>query len=792
MSDEYQTEVSYTVSENGIYYVKATTDTNETAMILVAHSVPEAYGDASLMSSNLHIENAIEGSVSSKKQYALTIEPQANGNGIWQGTNYVNNVVNIDIPTDMRSDLILHVDVEGMLETGSGWSSGGIMLYTDFNNYFFAGKRSHMSGIATMLEKNGVCDERGSDASANKLTVTTFEIKVSGTTATLSYIDANGAWQSVGTFDVSHITSGNMKLGFVAWDNGGVDFTPTYSNLRMAKASTTTREAMTSVAKVPFYQGKDAEIIQLNTFPELSATTTQEVATITLAPTTGVNQYVYAWYLGNKLHAVTTTNTFVPQIAGQYHVMVYGVSDAGVITTFTTSSRVNVARKLSGSKELTGLYINGNRLKDFDPNKFEYDFYLPAGVSSTFSVALLAENEGHITRFMDDSGSQSSTDTATPLVFKKTPKYITVSREEGKEYKINIHQVESNDASLNKLIVGEHQVNLDLDEIKDGTNSYFLDVDEDQFEVYAIAKKGKSTIKVTRSYFEHEVADSNFETTFDVDMVAGINAYYIYVTAPDGITTKEYKLYLFNDNYSDDELTSIKLNGKEIADFDPEQEEYVIRVSDEEAASLNIEAFNKDNQLTSITYQNQRVEGTTRNVSLASGLNEVVITNQAKDIWSRKYYTLKLIAETKDNADLLDLNVEGVSDAAFDTDTLTYNVSNTTGKIKLSALTQVKEAKVTMSMDYTKQSIVGVNEAEYTFDLYEGLNVIRILVEAVDGTAQTYVVNVNARGLIYASDVIANGGLEGITNTKPSVGYGSIALDLNVNGNAKISLPDED
>ena len=62
-----------------------------------------------------------------------------------------------------------------------------------------------------------------------------------------------------------------------------------------------------------------------------------------------------------------------------------------------------------------------------------------------------------------------------------------------------------------------------------------------------------------------------------------------------------------------------------------------------------------------------------------------MITNQAKDIWSRKYYTLKLIAETKDNADLLDLNVEGLSDAAFEPDTLTYNVSNTTGKIKLSA-----------------------------------------------------------------------------------------------------------
>ena len=778
-------------SRPGLFVAYAETMDGETSSIFLTDigNNSYAFGDVTQLAENVTIANLSDAShVTSYYEDEVVITPQNNGNGIWEGTNYVNNIMSIPIPEDLQEDLILHVDVQGLVQTGSGWNSSGIMLYNDYNNYFFVGKRNHMQGIATMYEVNGKCEELGHGASDNALTDTTLEITLTTDgIAKIRYIDANGTWKSIAkTWDLTALKGSALKLGFVAWKNGGSDFTPTFGNVRMAKASEVNTQQMLYKPSIPLFKGYDSEIPQNDgDFKGF------------VNPYVGENMYpnissgfedaaeIYPIYLhADDFTFVGAGMDFVPNYPGEYYCKIYTLNEKRIYGV-SLEAFAQVEYRSSDIDELSTIYMNGSEIDGFASNQYEYDIYLPEEMSDFIEIGV-SPNDTKYQPCIPTSDDSILFDDEYKVILPYQESVVV--RYGSIDYTLNVHQVKSNDATLNQIMVGEQVIHLS-DEIKIGTNSYFVNVDQDQFDILISASQSESQIRVTRSYYEHEVVNAKDNIVFSVNMMAGINAYYIYVTAPDGITIKEYKLYLFHDNYSDDTLTGITMNGKALDHFDPLLEEYVVYLPKEEAQLLRIEAQNKEHQQTSITYFNHRVENTSYTIGLSSGINEVIIANQAKDLWSKKFYTLKFIPQDEHNAKLLSLDVEGLHH--FDPDTKTYELFTHQGSLKINATAQVNSAKITMKHRGSNEKKEGIANYEAMLPIYEGNNIIDIIVTSIDGNSETYTLFVKGKGLVYASDVIAANGFDGITCTEQSVGYGSISLDANVNGNAMISLPDE-
>ena len=784
----------YIAKKDGAVLVKASTE-SAAAELLMINSFDVSYGDQGGLADGVNIANATEGDTSSADEHSVTITPKSNGNGIWTGSAMVNNLVNISIPEAMRNDLRLQVTAKGLVSRGSGWNSSGIMLYTDLNNYVFAGKRNHIDGVSTMYEKNAAAEEIAGDSSANALTDLTFEFVIEGTTVKIRYQDPDGGWHDVKNFEIGYLQTADMKLGLTSWLNYGEEYTPTYSNIRIAKASETT-EDMSGVEPVSLYRSFE------NARPSASGVTltvgnVNEKATASVknaADTDGsISKVLYQWNLKTEegvKTAYTMDGEFTPREEGSLSVraIVFDDYQKPGQAAESNSSEVNIS--LNSSDALEHLYINGNLIEGFASDVYEYEVCLPADMEKV-QISYDAADAGRETVVVGEKEQKIVVGT-NGVIADIHDSYLV--KRGTVIYTINVKAVESNENQLAELIIGGENIDL-ADEIKAGTDSYFVHAKADEFPLKIVAQEDVSEIKVTRSYFETGVKDKNasahvFET--DVEMKAGINVYYVYVTAADGISVREIKLYLFRDAYTDCNLEDITLNGTALGDFEAEQEDYIIHISAEDAKNLEIVAKAKEGQQTSITFRNKRTEGTFANVTLETGLNEVIIANVAKDLWSKHFYTLNVIVDSEDNAELLSLTTDGLMTPAFEIDVTSYEMKNNTGKLKVSAIAQVAEAKIRMYLKGAEQQASAKGQLTHEFELYEGENCIVVEVTASDGkTVKKYELNVNARGVVYASDVVAEGTLEGITNTKKDVGYGNITLDTNVDGNAKISFADE-
>lgn len=786
----------YIAKEDGAVVVKATAASGSTAQMLMVNSFPESYHEGSQKTDKIEIVSPTDGDTVAVWEDAVKIHAQPNGNGIYNNSASVNNIVKIDIEDEMENDLILQVTATGLLEKGAGYSSSGIMLYEDLDNYLFVGKRNHMDGVSTMHEQGGSnCQETAGSSTANGLTETTFEIHVSGETATISYLDGNGEWQKTGEYNIGHLQAGELKLGLISWKNGEADFAPVYSKVRMAKASETGREEMKDVEPVKMFTGvaNDRPVVRAVSIEGTALKTGQEV---TVAVTSeDMETYLYQWTIegaGGKEVFYTKERKFTPSSEGTLKVAVVVFDWCGKPSKlFVSPDSKTITTETDSDDELKKLYINGNEVKGLKAGG-ETEFYLPAGISQIrFSYD---KADSNVATAISGGATATIAEGETSAVVEAADSY-TLTRGSA-VYTIKVNRVGSSDNSLKLLKVGDHTVDLE-DEIKDGTNSYFvqLEKDTDTVPLNIETTEAGSKIRVTRSYFEHPVASAeNGKVTEAITMTAGINAYYIYITAPDGVSEREVKLYLYADGYTDAALDAIRINGEDLEGFAPDQEEYILHVSAEEAESLTISVDAKDGQDTSITYQGDREDGTEATVSLTENLNRVVIANMAKNIWSRNFYVLNIVVDSQDNADLFRLSTEPGLGTDFDPETEEYTLAlNTTGELQVSAEAQMPDAQVAIRLEGdSTQDTSAKGSASGSFALKEGDNKILVEVTAADGTTKkTYTLNAPAKGLVYASDVIAEEGKEGITYTKKDVGYGSLVLDGNVGGSGKIALPNE-
>ncbi|MBR6769927.1 MAG: NPCBM/NEW2 domain-containing protein [Lachnospiraceae bacterium] len=790
---------TYTAKKDGAVLLKATAANGETDQLLMVNSFGVSYNTASTLAQGVNVLESTEGGVLALWEDTVQITPQSNGNGIYTSSRLVNNIVNLDIPEEMKNDLILHIDAQGLVEKGSGYNSSGVMLFEDLDNYLFVGKRNHFSGVSTMLEIAENCTEAAGNASDNSLTATTFEFVISNGRAVVSYLDDNGSWQRGGEFAVSHLQDGAMKLGLVSWLNGGASFAPVYSNIRMAKASETSREELKELASQTLFTSVENErpavtsaIIQGTDLKVGTAVTVNAQA----ADTDGnISSYLYQWTLeaadGTVETAYTRQASYVPAKEGSLSVAVIAYDQHHKPSQlFTSEEKKTVATATQTDQALDKLYVNGYAVEGLTAGS-THQVYIPDDVEKI--RISYGKADANIETVITGNETVSIAVGSNSAVVAVADTY-TITRGT-LTYTLKVSRVGSSDNAVISLSVGGQAVNLQ-EEIQEGTDSWFVHV-EDNTDVLplVIETSPGSVLRVTRSYFEHEVAnvDTNRVET-DITMTAGINAYYIYITAADGISTREAKLYLYADGYADSELTGITVNGAAIEGFDPSIEEYTVHVTAQQAENLQITTSSKEGQQTSITYAGKRVEGNQAAFALTDNLNKIVVANVAKNMWSKHFYTLNVIIDSENNADLLTLTTDSGFGSAFTPDTNEYTLGmNTVGKLQVTATAQMPEAGIRMSLaGGVQRTERAKGSLTHEFTLYEGENRIIVEVTSADGnTVNTYVLEVPAKGLVYASDVIAENTKEGITSTTVQVGYGTIQLDCNVNGSSKISLPDE-
>ena len=147
------------------------------------------------------------------------------------------------------------------------------------------------------------------------------------------------------------------------------------------------------------------------------------------------------------------------------------------------------------------------------------------------------------------------------------------------------------------------------------------------------------------------------------------------------------------------------------------------------------------------------LSGNQANITLESGLNKIVVMSKAKDIWSRSYYVLNVIVESDDNADLLTLETSEKLNHAFDPDVLEYQASNHNGKFKVSAKTQVDEAKITMRS--ANQSVSGQSQLEHEFDLTE--DGLYLSASDSDISIQTFIPKEEITEIVSTGSVVISG-----------------------------------
>ncbi len=781
----------YTALKEGAVLLKASKNGKSTSL-LMTNSFPKSYGDTSKLNTEVAIENEHESMLSGAK-HEITIEAESEPKSdLYGGSTYVTNLVKFPILEEYKTDLRIQVDVDASVVQGDGYNNVGIVLYKDGDNYYSVGKKGHMAGVTAVYEENAKPSERAGQSADSKLTKTTYEIEIKNDTATVRFKDAAGNWKTANTQNaISKITNGKMYVALTAWENSGKDFSATFSNVKIARASETTTENMSSVAPKQIFEAVANERPTVSSV-DLKADKVNAEAKVTadIEDRDGtIKRTVYEWTLekenGVKSVTYTSEGKYIPKEAGKLSVRLVAIDNLGKPSAVSKSKEVSVTINKSSEEALQNLYINGNAVADFD--KENAKFVLPEGASSKIRVSYDPENAGVETVIKDKSGKEV-------LATLKDECSAVVDMQEGltiergnKTYKVALHTQKEGNAKVQKLSVDGKNINLSEDEIKAGTDSYFVTTDKDDVNICMQTEDNGASIDVKRSFFDIPVENESEEKgTFEanVDLTAGINAFYLNVKGVDGITEHTVKLYLFRDGFNNSTLKDLKVNGKSLTDFAPDKTEYTVYVDN--VQSVKVEAVQgTQEQTTSMTKDCVRTDGVSATYKMKEGLNQIVVANTSENMWTTTYYTINIIVRSEGNADLLSLTTDETLLPAFDPlkpDVTEYKVTMSNDSIHIEAQALMDNANIRVFSDFEEKTATGSIATD--MHIYKGENKINIEVTAPDSkTKKMYTLDIEAQELDYASDRMD-------IATKAEVGYGELGLDVS-NSGGKIALADE-
>ena len=362
-----------------------------------------------------------------------------------------------------------------------------------------------------------------------------------------------------------------------------------------------------------------------------------------------------------------------------------------------------VTREKSDVALLSNLTVtNGSFLPSFSSNVFEYEVTVPVDVTEFNVTATKLEPNSKVTSGEGHYNISTS---------EKQIEVTVVSEDETKSntYILNIKRTKSSINTLSDITVSEGTL---TPEFNSNITSYTVNVDGNisSIDVSATLTDSRATIISGTGIHSLNVGDNNI--VIRVESESG--------------SILDYNINVIRAKKNINDLSMIKVDGKEIENFSSDTLEYDLGDVNYSKTKINVEAILKD--------VDSSVKGDGE-ISLKTGDNEIVLTVTAQN-GEEKTYKLHVNRIKNDNANLSLLSVMGYTlTPDFDKDTLYYE---TTVEEEKSILTKEEVTAVAedKNASISKQDNI---ELSTTVD-----NIYKVTVTAEDGkTIKIYTIKVN-------------------------------------------------
>lgn len=240
------------------------------------------------------------------------------------------------------------------------------------------------------------------------------------------------------------------------------------------------------------------------------------------------------------------------------------------------------------------------------------------------------------------------------------------------------------------------------------------------------------------------------EATGKATLAAGINVLETTVTAPDGVTTRAYRVVVLRSGDSAAALASLAVDGSAI---ELKEGTYAYTVNKDEAGEAVVAA--KAASATSrVLISADGGEAADGRVQLHAGVNTVSVLVVPETGAAPTRYELTIKVPQSDNAALEQLAIDGATlSGSFAPDTLDYHATANVSDLKLTAQAQESAATVELVMGSTV-IVKGTGNLTAPFAVRTGETPVQVRVTSPDSSeVRTYKVQVLATGEVYLSDM---------------------------------------
>ncbi|MBB6634695.1 cadherin-like beta sandwich domain-containing protein [Cohnella thailandensis] len=547
----------------------------------------------------------------------------------------------------------------------------------------------------------------GNSVSSIELTAT-----VADNTATLT-IDGEEAISGTAFPIPINVGSNEIEIVVTAQDGTEKTYTVTVTRVESSNADLSGLELDEGELSPTFDPAKtEYEVSVANSVSnvEMTAAVADNTATLTV----------------NGEDATSGTAFSIPTNVGSNKIKIIVTAQDGTEKTYT----VTVTRAESSNADLIGLETDVGELSPiFDPAKTEYAVSVGNSVSIVELTAAVADNTATLT--IDGEDATSGTVFSIPINVGPNEIRIVVTAQDGTEltYTVTVTRAESSNADLSVLETNVGTLNPSFDPAK---TEYEVSVGNSVSSIELTATAADNTATLT---VDDEVATSG--TVFPIPINVGSNEIEIVVTAQNS-TEKTYTITVTRAESSNAYLIGLETDvGTLSPTFDPAKSEYALSVGNS-VSIVELTSTVADSTATLTINNEEATNGTAQAIPLEVGLNEIKIVVTAQD-GTEKMYTITVTRAESSNADLSGLELdEGELSPTFDPAKTEYEVSvgNSASSVELTATVADSTATLTIN---NEDATSGTAQA---IPLEVGLNEIKIVVTAQDGTDKTYSVTV--------------------------------------------------
>jgi hypothetical protein len=413
---------------------------------------------------------------------------------------------------------------------------------------------------------------------------------------------------------------------------------------------------------VPF----NTDTLHIKALPE------DENASVELTDSTSVSKYEFTSDISN----------LNPGDAKEINVVV--TAENGNVKIYT----IHITKQASTEEDLTLSALDTNRgelTPTFNPTHLNYELEVENNIED-ITITASAFNQN-----VTIKGVRTY---PLKVGYNSIPIFVIGESGVQKDYQIIVKRKKSNDATLQNLVVKGHILTPTF--TKD-TTEYHLTTSKTNLEF--------TTIQPTEPNATYEILNNH-------DFTTGRNTVTIKVTAPDEVTTKEYKLIVTKEGSKNNNLANLEVVGYPIK---PKFHKGVTLYTTEVANDVNsvVIRATKEDEGATVTGDGLKV------ISTGENYFEIVVTSETGD---KKVYTVLITKEESDNNYLASLSVsEGTLSPDFNKETNNYTltVPNEIDSVVINGKTE--DINATVNGFQTHHLVVGENHIPITVTSESGL-----------------------------------------------------------------------